>query len=244
MNLNAGLMRMIIRITKRDYQELPLILSVNPMFRIVCALICILLCSLSRNAVFTVTVIAGELCVLAFLQPLQIVNVLRTVLPAVLFSFLITLPAVFFQSPSTAGTITMKVMESVMILAVLNETSSWKEMTGALQNIHVPSIVILTMDMTINFLVILSRFSDCMLEAVQMRSVGDTSWKDSQIGGILGTTFLKSQRMADRASDAMLCRGFEGEYQLYEKHIFHWQDAVYLLIAACLVFYYFYTESL
>lgn len=219
-------------------------IPVNPVFRVGNVILCILLCSLSHNALFTGIVIGGELCILAFLPSRQIVDIFKTVVPAVLLTFLIMCPAVFMGMPSSAVNIIMKVMESVTILAILNETCGWKEITGSLQMIHVPGIVIMTMDMTINFLVILSRFSNQMLEAVAMRTVGDVSWKDAQIGGILGTTFLKSQRMADHTSEAMACRGFAGDYRPYQRHAMQWQDFLYLMLPAGLMILFIYTENI
>ena len=236
-------MRLISRIVKRD-QKSGRMIAIYPVFRISTAFLCILFCSLSRNALFTEIVLTGELCVLALLQPKQIENVLKTVLPAVLAAFLITCPAVFLGSTSTALTVSMKVMESVTVLGILNETCDWKEMTGSLQVLHVPGIVILTMDMTVNFLVILSRFSNAMLEAVSMRAIGDTSWKDSQIGGILGTTYLKSQHMADQTAEAMQCRGFDGDYKIYKTHQMNYLDYAYLAIPVFLIFLFLYAESL
>lgn len=237
-------MRLISRLMKRDQMKPQRMLQVYPVFRICTVILCVLLCSLSQNALFTGLIIAGEICITALLEPRQIIDILKTVIPAVLFTWIILLPAVFLGSPSTAASVTMKVYESVTALAILNETCEWKDMTGSLQAVHVPEIVIMTLDMTINFLVILSRFSNRMLEAVTMRAVGDTSWKDSQIGGILGTTFLKSQRMADRTSEAMACRGFEGRYQFYEKHHFQWLDLLYLFLPIGLILLFIYTESL
>ena len=216
---------------------------INPVFRICTAVLCILLCSLSHNASFTLLVSAGEICLLALLPAGRIANVLRSVITAVLLAFLITLPAVFLGSPASCLTISMKVMESVMIIAVLNETCGWKEMTGSLQELHVPGVVIMTMDLTIHFLVILARFSNQMLEAVSVRAVGDTSWKDSQIGGILGTTFLKSERLSDRTSEAMVCRGFAGEYQMYQRHHLQIIDLLYLMLPAALVILFVYLEK-
>jgi len=244
LKLDAGLMKIISRLINRDCIKNGRKFSINPAFRICTALFCILLCSLSGNAVFTLIVIAGEVCLVASLESGQIVSVLKAVLPAVVFTGLIMIPAALFGSPASMINVPMKVFESVMILAVLNETSDWKDITGSLQYLHFPSLFILTLDMTIHFLVILAQFSDQMLEAVMLRTVSNVSWKDSQIGGILGTTFLKSQHIADHTSEAMVCRGFTGKYQMYEAHHLHWQDCIYLTVPCGLILLFIYTESI
>lgn len=244
MHLNVGLMKLIAHIMERDEASQSGIIVIYPLFRICTVILCILLCSLSHNAVFTLMILIGELCTLAILPAQSISHILKSVFPAVLLAILITLPSIFLGSPSTMLNVTMKVMESVTVLAIVNETSDWKDITGSLQSLHIPGVVILTLDMTINFLVLLARFSNTMLEAVSLRAVGDVSWKDSQIGGILGTTYLKSQHMAEKTAEAMQCRGFAGEYQIYDKHALHWQDMLYLLLPAGMIILFIYTESL
>jgi cobalt/nickel transport system permease protein len=236
--LDQELMRMISAVARRDRHEDHRQSLIHPLFRIGTAFFCILLCALSRNAVFTGIVLIAELCELACLKASAIRRVLSAVLPAVLFSFLIMLPAIFLGSPASAVTISMKAAVSVMLLALINAETDWKEITSCLAMMHVPGVVIFIMDSTINFLVLLSRFANQMLEAIQIRAVGRSSWKESQIGGVLGTVYLKSQKMADASSEAMICRGFAGEYQIYEHRSLHWLDFIYLFVpsAAAVLF--------
>lgn len=220
------------------------VLKVMPVIRISTAFLCILLCALSRNAVYTVMVLAFELARTACMNTESMKHVLKNVLTAVIFAFVITLPAVFTGNPGTMGTVVMKVAESVMVLSVLNEIMTWKEVTSAFRQLHLPSLFVYVLDSTMRYLVLLGRYADSMLEAVNLRSVGKTGWKDSHIGGILGTTFLKSQQMAQANTEAMACRCFEGVYETNEKMHIGWMDLVYLIIPVMLVVLFVYTESL
>lgn len=139
-------------------------------------------------------------------------------------------------------TVTMKVFISISLILLLNDSVSWKELTDSLQKLHVPSVVILTLDMTVFFLIILGKFSNAVVEAAQLRSVGKISWKDSQLDGILGTTFLKSNQMANKTSEAMQCRGYNGIYKTYEEAKISFWDILYLGILILCVVYYFYLE--
>lgn len=58
-----------------------------------------------------------------------------------------------------------------------------------------PQIFILTIDMTVHFLVILGRVSNAIVEAVELRTCGkkNPNWKKAPTGGILGTTYLISK---------------------------------------------------
>lgn len=245
MNLNKAVMRVLSRILASEKGgKQKAVLKVMPVLRISTAFLCILLCAFSRNAVYTVMVIAFELARLAFMNTESMKHVLRNVLTACLFAMIITLPAIFTGNPGTMGTVVMKVCESVMALSVLNEIMTWKEVTNAFRQLHFPSLFIYVLESTMRYLVLLGRYSDQMLEAVNLRSVGKTSWKDSHIGGILGTTFLKAQRMAAENTEAMACRCFDGTYQTQEKNSFGIPDLIYLILPVVLVILFIYTESL
>lgn len=240
--MNVQLMRVISRILESDGQTKSS--RVLPAFRLAVAFLCILLCALSRNAVFVIAVIAVELLRLAFMRPAAIAQVVRTVIPILLVTGLFLLPAVFMGHPRTLGTVEMKVFESVLILAILNQTVVWKEMTDAFRALHAPQLFVFTLDMTVRFLVILGRYSNAILEAVALRSVGKTHWRNSQAGGVIGTTFLKSQRISQETAEAMACRCFDGEYKSYNRRRAGGTDWLYLALVPVLIAFFIYTEGM
>ncbi|MCR4781567.1 MAG: energy-coupling factor transporter transmembrane protein EcfT [Lachnospiraceae bacterium] len=233
MKLNLTILKIISQLL--DYDGLDKSLSRVPLQKVVPALrlfgVCfiILLCALSRNAYFTFIIIAIGLLHLSFLPVKDMFSVIRMVFTADLFSGLILLPSVFLGNPGTLFTVLMKVTESVMLLSTINCELEWKEITAAFRAFKVPSIFVLTLDMTVHFLVILGRFSDRLLEAVSLRLVGKKDWKSQSAGDILGTTFLKSTRIATKTSEAMVCRCFSGEYRSFKKHRFNIWDFLYVL---------------
>lgn len=244
MNLNEAVMRVLARILESEKGvRQKAVLKVMPVLRISTAFLCILLCALSKNAVYTVTVIAFELLRVAFMKTNSMKQVLKNVMTAGVFALIITLPAMFMGSPGTMGTVVMKVCESVMVLSILNEIMTWKEVTDAFRQLHFPSLFIYVLESTMRYLVLLGRYSDQMLEAVNLRSVGKASWRDSHIGGILGTTFLKARMMAQGNTEAMACRCFEGLYEGGEHYHFGMQDLLYLVLPALLIVLFIYTES-
>lgn len=251
--MNLRVMRLIARILRSDQNNAFRSTAAHPaaVLRLIAATLCILLCALSRNAWFTASVLAVELLRLCVKPAESIAHILQPVLIAVLFAAIFTLPAVFLGSPGSFGTVTMKVAESVLVLSVLNEEVSWKEITGALQTFHLPDVFILTLDSTIRFLVILGRFSNEMLEAVSLRRVGQKKWRNAGTGGILGTTFLKSQQIAQHTSEAMICRGISGSYRhtasLQARHDQRVQiaiNAAYCLLFPVLILGFWYTQRL
>lgn len=244
MNLNIRVMHALARLlddeTKTKQKTL---VKAAPVLRLGTAFLCILLCAFSHNLFYTSAVIVFELARLSIMNGEALKRVVKKTGTAAVFSLLITLPAALLGSPGSMGVITTKVIEAVLVLSILNEILSWKEITGSFEALHVPGIFVLVLDMTIRFLILLGRYSNSLSEAVVLRAVGKKNWKDSHIGGILGTTFLKAQRMASETSEAMECRGFAGKYQIYQKHFWSYQDVLYLVLPVVLVVFFLYTES-
>lgn len=207
------------------------------------AFLCVILCSASTNPWFVSCILAALLLRVSFMRPEQIASVLKPTLIGAGFAALITLPAVFLGSPRTISTITMKTAESVMLVAIVSESMGWKGMTRAAADLHLPDIFILTLDTTVRYLHILGRFAARMAEAVSLRQVGEKNWKTAGTGGILGTTFLKSQRQAQMNAEAMACRCFDGTYKSLYRH--HWKmtDTLVLAADAVLVVFFIYLQN-
>jgi cobalt/nickel transport system permease protein len=210
-----------------------------PVQRLVLAVFCILLCALSKNAVFTVTVIAVELVRTALLPGERIAGVLRRPLLAAAFTALIMIPAAVMGYPATLGNVTLKVFESVLVLVLLNERVSWKDLTGAFSALHLPDVFVYTLDSTVRYLVILGRFCTRLSEAVRLRTFRKTNWRKSGAGGIMGTVILKSNEMTSAQYEAMICRGFRGSYHISSLRRRRWKDLnaagkILNLLYACL----------
>ena len=208
--MNLKVMRLLSRLLKSDREAGTI--KYNAAGYLLLALVTVLLCALSGNAVFTVSVIALELLRLSFRDFRVISHVMGTVLLAVGAAAVFMLPAVFFGSPGSFGTMTMKVLESVLVLTMMGEDIPWKDMTAAMGQLHLPAVFVMTLDMTVRFLFLLGRFSNAVLEAVSLRRVGETSWRNAGTGGVLGNTFLKAQEMSQGTGEAMMCRCWDGKY--------------------------------
>ena len=185
-----------------------------PVQRLALTVLCILLCAISKNAVFPVTVIAVELVRTALLPGDRISEVLLRPMIASLFTMLIMIPAAVTGYPSAFGTVTLKVFESVLVLVLLNESVSWKDLTGSFSALHLPDVFVYTLDGAVRYLVILGRFCTKLSEAVRIRTFRKTNWRKSGAGGIMGTVILKSNEMTSSQYEAMVCRGFRGTYRV------------------------------
>ena len=207
------------------------------------AFLCVILCSVSTNPWFVSCILAALLLSVSFMKAGQIISVLKPTLIAVAFAALITLPAAFMGSPKTVSTVTMKTAESVMLVAIVSERMGWKGMTRAAASLHLPDLFIMTLDTTVRYLHILGRFAARMAEAVSLRQVGEKNWKTAGNGGILGTTFMKSQRQAQMNAEAMACRCFDGTYKSLYRHHWNMTDMLVLAADAVLVVFFIYLQN-
>lgn len=215
--------------------------QISPLIRLSVAVFIIILCACSGNAVFVVTVLAVELLRLAMMKTDRLIHVLKHLMLPVIFTMLIMLPAVFLGHPATMLTVTMKVTESVLVLLLMNESLSWKEITGAFSEMHLPFVITMTLDTTVRFLVILGRLAERIYEAYLLRAFGHKNSKAA--GGILGTVFLKSTKMSQQSFEAMQCRCFNGNYRRLNTHYFNVMDVLYLCIIPAAVIFFIYTEN-
>lgn len=173
----------------------------------------IVLLSLSRNAAFTMTVLASFLVKASFLPARALFRTLRGGMRCAGFSMLILFPAVFLGAPRSMLTISLKVFVSTGLVFHLQSTTPWNQLTEGFRFFHVPDLLILTLDLTIKYIALLGELSLHMLEAISLRSVGRNREKGRTLSGVPGNTFLRSREMADEMYGAMVCRGFEGEYR-------------------------------
>ena len=51
-----------------------------------------------------------------------------------------------------------------------------------------------------------------MLTALKLRSIGHNPHKGRALSGVLGVMFLRSREMSEEMYQAMVCRGYTGEY--------------------------------
>ena len=243
--MNLKIMKLLAKLARSDKEKRGQdTRSAGPALSLIFSFCVIVLCALSRNAIFTVTILAGLLLRISLMKGRDIAEILKPVpLPAV-FCMLIMLPAVFMGSPRTMLTVTMKVVESVMVLSLLNNRIGWKGITRAFGDLHMPPMFVMILDTTMRFLTILGDYSGKIVEAVTLRRVGEKNWKNAGTGGILGHTFLKSQEMSVHMEEALICRGFSGQYRSLQRHSFNAADAMLIAVLIALAVFFVYTQSI
>ena len=174
----------------------------------------IVMISVFQNRLFLLGVAAFLNGYLAFWPPKDIPKILKPALFAALLAFILFLPAMIMNPAGIYNNLRVvaKVFLSVEALNIFNHTTTWHHITGAMRKLKLPGLFIFTFDITLKYIVLLGNLISDMLTALTKRSVGKNNKKYSSVGGIMGTTFIRSTEMSKEMYEAMECRGFTGEY--------------------------------
>ncbi len=206
--------------------------------RLLLVFLLILLVSLSRNALYLYTVLAVFLLRIALLPLSMLRRIMQSAFTAGLFSALLMLPAVFLGAPRSMVTLALKVFFSAGLLALLSETTAWNRLAAGFRMLRLPSLFILTFELTLRSIVLLGEIAGEMLTAMTLRSVGKNRQKHKSFSGIPGTAFLRARVLSEQVYEGMLCRGFDGEYRYVSGEKLSRRDIPVLLLglAALLLF--------
>lgn len=196
---------------------------------------CILLTSLSRNALFAMVMLAGILARACMLPHKALVRLVRGACAAALLALLITLPAALIGQPQAALFMALKTLTSTGIALTLALTTPPAELTGALRSFGLPSIVILTIDLALRSITRLGETALEVLTALKLRSVGTNRHKSASMAGVGGVVFLKASKLAQDTYDAMRCRGFDGSYHTSRRISWRTTDALWITLGIALV---------
>lgn len=203
----------------------------------------ILLTSLSTNYAFVLVMVALALGRVALLPAQALKRVASVAFATTGLTALVMLPAVLLGQTQSLLLVATKVLVSVSITLTVALSTPVHELTGALRQLHVSNLVIMTVDLALKSIVTLGSVALEVLRSLRLRSVGRNSDKGTSLGGIGGVVFLKAHRAAQDTADAMRCRGFEGEYRATTSTRPKAMDLVWLLVLMALVALFAYLQG-
>lgn len=214
----------------------------NTSVRLFAVLLLIILTAAAKNYSFVLFMLGVTAARVALLKADKIRALFKVLIPAMLISTVILLPAVFMGHPKTLLTVLGKVIVSTSLIMSVNLTAPFNSITSSLKSFHIPDVVIFTFDITIKYIFILSEICLEMLTALKIRSIGKNDNKKSSASGILGTVFIKAKQSGEETVKAMECRGFGGKYTVTRHEKLKAKDFLYMLFVACAVGIFVYFE--
>ena len=126
---------------------------------------------------------------------------------------------------------------SVQATILLTATTSFPDLAHGLRHLRLPLILITILSFMYRYLFVLSSEAGRLLHARAARSASlpgskkpAIAWNAKNSGNMVGQLFLRSYERSDRVYNAMVARGFEGEFLTYNPHRMKAKDWVLFLV--------------
>lgn len=209
----------------------------HPFLKLLQALLLSLLVAMATQASFMYFPLAWVLVELALLPGYLLVGIVKRSLLVVFLNFLLILPAYIFLGETRSFLLLVKVFITVTQMQIFALTTPWHQVIGSLRRMHVPSLFIFMLHISLKYIYLLGQTALALLYALRMRSVGYNADKGMRMGSLMGTLFIKSREEAQALYQAMLCRGFDGTYSArLEKIAWTWQDVLLVFVMLFMVY--------
>ncbi|RSX53647.1 cobalt ABC transporter permease [Bifidobacterium goeldii] len=208
---------------------------VAPSLRLIGVLAAIICVNATRNMLFAYVMLAVVLVALAVRPARLIAAVLQPTLAVCALSFVIALPAVLVGQTDAPVRLVVRAFVAVSLVITLARTVPWNRLIAGLRGLGVPDSVVYVCDVTIQFLDVLGRSMEELLDALRLRSVGRDSRKLMSAGRLVGALFLRANTQARQMAESMMCRGFDGHYRVWCERWLTVPNAVYAVVVAAMI---------
>ena len=129
---------------------------------------------------------------------------------------------------------------SVQMAILLTATTQFPDLMHALRHLRVPQVIVAIVSFMYRYLFVLIDEAERLLRARESRSArlnattggGSVAWRARVAGNMAGQLFLRSYERSDRVYNAMLSRGYAGQFLTLNPHVMRAQDWMALLMAA------------
>ncbi len=125
----------------------------------------------------------------------------------------------------------------LMILVILTNTTRFVELLRGIRKFGCPEILVANLSFLYRFLFVLSDEVMRMRQARDSRRVGRAGILKEihTLGSMLGTLLVRSFERADHMYQAMLSRGFSGEFSVLAPRRFSWRDLAFISVVALFI---------
>lgn len=121
---------------------------------------------------------------------------------------------------------------SVQMAILLTATTQFPDLMHALRHLHVPQILIAVISFMYRYLFVLADEVMRLLRARESRSArlpgyrsgGSIPWRARVAGNMAGQLFVRSYERSDRVYNAMLARGYDGQFLTLNPHVMRPND--------------------
>ena len=176
------------------------------------------------------------IAILAGISQIPLGFIVRRTLTIMPFIVLATLAAPW-RGISGISTLFLRAILCLIILIILTNTTRFAELLHGLRGLGCPQVLASNLGFLYRYLFVLTEEVLRMRQARDCRRFGHARFRKelSILGSMLGTLLVRSFERAERMYNAMLSRGYAGEFPVVNPHRFSWPDLVFLAGIAVLV---------
>lgn len=136
------------------------------------------------------------------------------------------------------GSVTSKVLLSLMMLNVLTITTSIPALLNALVALRTPRLLVAILASMYRYIsVLIGEFNAMRRAAASRNFTGSDRWQREVLGNMIGSLFIRTYERGDRVYQAMLARGYQGVPPVFDVPSGRRRDIVALTITFILVLF-------
>ncbi len=125
------------------------------------------------------------------------------------------------------ASIVIRTWLSVQMAILLTATTRFPDLLHALQHLRVPSLLVAIISFMYRYLFVITDEAKRLMRARKARSArsasevggGSVAWGAQVTGNMVGQLFLRSYERSDRVYNAMLARGYNGQFLTINPHV-------------------------
>jgi len=129
---------------------------------------------------------------------------------------------------------------SIQMAILLTATTRFPDLMHALRHLHVPELLVAIVSFMYRYLFVLTDEAMRLMRAREARSArpadggggGSIAWRARVAGNMAGQLFLRSYERSDRVYNAMLARGYSGQFLTLSPHVMETDDWTAGMLAA------------
>src|SRR5262249_6216307 len=142
-----------------------------------------------------------------------------------------------FASISASGIrlavlVVIKALTIVTLILVLLASTPLIELLKAARDLRVPGLAVHLIVLTYRYVFLIAEELSRVRTALRVRGYRNRMNRHSYrtVGSVAGTLLVRGQERAERVSQAMLSRGFDGKFRSIRSFVTRWPDVVFCLL--------------
>lgn len=162
-----------------------------------------------------------------------IIVILKKLVKLLLVSAILLLPSVLLQNENI-DLFLIRISLVMLNLSVFLTVTSWQQFVAALRQLHLPEVMILTIDITIKYAYTLGHYLQEILYSVRLRTLGQRVSRQ-MLGVIVGQLYLSARKRTNDLYQAMVLRGYRQSARNNNHITFNRQDGGSLCLFIAMV---------